>query len=180
MGQSHILAAFDFPCLDAYRIFGLATLLRAPVKKKSARRGGRFVIGLQLQRLCALAPYLGRWLQLRFGRGCRSSFLRLVVRQRFRKGDLGYNHAIAFFRVGVRHRHVWPECPPLYCAAFRVNEDGLLGVVILHRSRARLRAERDVVGARRVSRDRARTAKRTRARGALAHARCARGRCGCS
>jgi hypothetical protein len=36
----------------ALRIF--ATLLRAPVKKKSARRGGRFVIGLQLRRLCAL------------------------------------------------------------------------------------------------------------------------------
>jgi len=39
VGQSHILAAFDFPCLDAYRLFGLATLLRAPTPAAGGGHG---------------------------------------------------------------------------------------------------------------------------------------------
>ena len=118
-------------------------------------------------------------LQLRLGRR-GGSFFRFVRRQRFRQRYFGYDHAVAFFCVGVCHRHVWLERAPLHRAACRVNEYGLLGIVIPHRSRARFRAEHDVVRARRISRDRARAIKRTRGCGTLAHARCAPRSCGCS
>ena len=120
-----------------------------------------------------------RWLRLRLRRCCRSfRFFLLVVRQRLRERHFGHDHAVAVFRVGVCHRHVWLERGPLHRAALRINEHGLLRVVILYRSSARFGTERDVVRAGRVSCNRARAAKRTRARGALA--RCARRRCGCS
>jgi len=120
-----------------------------------------------------------RWLRLRLGRCCRSfRFFLLVVRQRLRERHLGHDHAVAVFRVGVCHRHIWLERGPLHRAALRINEHGILRVVILYRSSARFGTERDVVRAGRVSCNRARAAKRTRARGVLA--RCARRRCGCS
>ena len=124
-------------------------------------------------------PKRFKQLQLRLGRR-RGSFLRLVGRQRFCQRYLAHDHAVAFFRVGVRHRHVWLERAPLHGAAFRVNEYCLLGIVILHRSGVRFRAEHDVVRSRNISRDRARAVKRTRACRALAHAGWTSGSCGCS